>query len=430
MQHTIRSTRSCWFTFMVLLAVGTLAVRADSVQPDSSENLQAYYRWALSCIEGIYADIPSMTKWAEKAAQRYVEDPGSVIVALGDDGFAGELTGRSGGIMRMQSRFPRNPSAAVVLYAIREDQIEGAAEQMHLLHEAGAMVIAFARPSVLQQAHAAGARWSTAVTNHAAPAGGLFKNKDGLWHVPTDTTANAIASWTWLAEFTSACARLGQMPVFFEGYAVPGGQEWARRLEREKFHDDTPYPAPAGQYGRNYLRALRKDIDVVFLREADNIRALASLVVDARNAGRGVYAFTHGHSIMYHHGFPGDPGFFTKLNRDWFSQKADITLQAGDLVFCVGFDQLFQGWNFKNWMEDAREAGASLVWSITDYNENPESGAHLIPMEEIFINQRWSFGDAVVNVPGHPIHICPTSGVIAEFVFWSANAAIADLAGF
>ena len=365
---------------------------------------------------------------AEAAALRYIEVQGSAICALGDPGFVGELQGRSGGLIHLQTRAPGAPAAAIVLYSLREDRIDADAEATAKLHDAGSLVIVFGRASLIDAVQERGGKWQYALHNHALTDGGLLKNAaTGDFLIPTDPVASAIAGWAWVAEFAAACSRLGKFPVFYEGYAVPGGKAWADKLRQSKFHVDAPYAVPAGRLARDFLRDLRKDIDALYFREADAMRELARRVVENQEAGLGVYAFLHGHSVMLREDYPGNPGYFTRLNRSWFDQYSHITLQPGDLVFCLGFDQIYQGWQFKTWAGDARASGAVLAWSITDYNENPESGALTIPEDELWINQRWSFGDAVVNVPGYPINICPTSGVIAEFILWSVQAQVALL---
>ena len=42
--------------------------------------------------------------------------------------------------------------------------------------------------------------------------------------------------------------------------------------------------------------------------------------------------------------------------------------------------------------------------------------------DEVYIDQHWAFGDAVVEVPGYDVKILPTSGVISEAVLWMVCA--------
>ncbi len=412
------------FVLLCALFVSTGTLQAAAQAPAHGSG--AYYNWVSTCIDGIRDDLPAMTPTLDAAAKRYIEVEDSVIAVMGDEGFTGEVSGRSGGIMKMRNG-PGKPTSSIVLYAIREDTFDKAVKEMTDMTDNGVIVVAFGRKQILDRAKKAGAKWTDSVDNHAAANGGLFKTTDGAWIVPTDTTANAIASWTWIGEFLAACSRIGKMPVVYEGYAVPGGQEWDTLVGKNKFHAEEPFKAEPGRYGRDFLRNMKKDIDAVYFGESTNIHKVAALAVRNRKAGKGVYTFIHGHCAMQHVGFPGDPGYLTQCNDGWFAQKKDITLKRGDFVFCIGFDQIFEGWQFGTWTSDARKAGVVLAWSITDYNEKAECGYRAIAPGEILVDQRWSLGDAVVNVPMHPVNILPTSGVLAEFVLWSTNAEIYDM---
>ena len=63
---------------------------------------------------------------------------------------------------------------------------------------------------------------------------GVFGN-----HFPIDTVANVIDLWTWTGEFVAACTRLGQMPVLYQSYGLPGGRERAKKYQGKRFHDDS-----------------------------------------------------------------------------------------------------------------------------------------------------------------------------------------------
>lgn len=417
------------FHFMVTLIaamvlLGLCQVCPAAVRPAPNAAAQAYYDWHVSCLDGLKQDMPNFTASAEQAAERYVNQNNG-ISAMGDDGFTGEVSGRSGGIYAM-----RNSASAdgktVVMYDIREDKIADAAQKMAEIHKQGNLVIAFGRQTLLDAAKQAGGEWDFAIDTHAAPHGGLFRTKEGNWIIPTDPSASVTASWVWIAEFIGACTRLGKMPVVFEGYAVPGGMEWIKQFVNMKFHSEVPFKAEPGRYGRDFIRNMRKDLDAVFFSEEPNMQKVVALALQTQKAGKKVYTFVHGHCAMTHVGYPGDPGYFTQINHSWFDQKTNITIAPGDFIFCIGFDQTFQTGQFNNWTPSARAQGAKLAWSITDYNENPDCGIGTILPGEINVDQRWSLGDSVVNVPMHPVNICPTSGVLAEYVMWSTDAIMYD----
>jgi len=248
---------------------------------------------------------------------------------------------------------------------------------------------------------------------------------DGTWEdgrIPIDSPVKLAALWLWTGEFVAACTRRGKMPPMYLGYAVPGGKERAAKYGRHtRFHDEAPVAVPAGQVARAYLAALRADLRAVADQEMDAIVRTASLAWETRQAGRGVYAFLHGHAVHSSLGGPADPGYFTQANRDWLELRDDIALQSGDFMLCLGFDQPFDDEWFGNLAPRLRRDGVKLAISVTDYKQE---AVRAIPPEEPFINQHWGFGDAVVALPGYDVKILPTSGVIAETILWMVQAGI------
>ncbi len=387
---------------------------------------EAYCDWLAGCINAMEKDMPSITASADKAAELYVHE-GYQIGTIGDQGFFGESYGRSGGMMRMLSpgQIRNAKMKTIVLVALREDKWdETLAKVREYVDSGNSMVIGFGRAELLKRAKTDGVEFDAVVDNHAAPHGGLFKDGD-TWVVPTSPTANVTALWVWTGEFVAGCTRRGKMPPMFQGYAVPGGQERAKRIGHVKFHETKPEPVEPGRIGREFLDELRADLSKVREQEMTDIRATAAKAVAAREAGRGVYAFLHGHAVGGEQiGYPHDPGYFEQLNAGWFRQRRDVKLGEGDFVLCIGFDQRFHGWNFRKWDDEARKAGATLAWSFTDYKDDEVDA---LGDDEIFINQHWAFGDAVATVPGYDIKILPTSGVIADAVLWMVTAEMHEI---
>ncbi len=383
-----------------------------------------YYLWLFACMLQIEGDLPSIIESAETAAHLYVgEDYG--LVVSGSTAFKAEANGRSGGMIQLGALWRQGHVSrrTIVLYDLREEQLEQDVATAASLRQNDNLVIAFARRPVLREAEQAGAAFDATVENHAGYDGGLYQAEDGSWVVPTDPTANLVALWVWTGEFVAACTRLGKMPTMYQSYAVPGARERAGKLQQLKFHEETPIPVEPGVVGRRFLDELREDLAQVREQETDNLRAVATLAAQAGTAGRGVYAYLHGHALLREIGCAHDPGYFTQINDNWYHQREDIQLEPGDFVFCVGYDCLFRGddeprrWGY--FAERARKADATLAWSITSYK--PEETAAILP-GEIFVDQHWDFGDAVVPLPGYDIKILPTSGVVSEAVFWMVTA--------
>jgi hypothetical protein len=410
------------FRVTLILALLALAVGAVWAQGTPGADAQ-YFSSVRGCVGDFNADLPAITASAEVAAGHFVHDNWD-FGAWGEGSFVSEFTGRAGGPMPIVN--PVKPGTGdhkiIVLYCPREAQLPADWVALKAFHAHGDMVIAFTRPEILAQAQAAGVTFDAVVDNHAAPHGGMFPvtvKGETSWVVPTDPVANMIGEWTWIGEFVGACTRLGQMPTMWESFGVPGAMERDNLYRKLRFHAEKPIPVPAGQVGRDYLSGLRWSLDELDRQEAEHITTAGEEAHAAHAAGHMAYAGITGHSFIQLQGCPHDPGYLVKLLKDWALQRPDVTLQAGDFVLGLGYDAPFVGPAYGNLAEKARAAGATLVWSCTDYH--PDLIAAL-PAHELFINQRWAIGDALVQLPGYDIRILPPSGVIGQTILWMIEA--------
>lgn len=394
---------------------------------------EAYYQWIVSCLDGVGEDLPALTASAEAAAARYVKADYELGI-YGDEGLVGEILGRSGGPMRLyvesstgEMRIGQPGLKCVILLVLREDNLDAVVARAVELRKLGdKLLVGIGRGELFAKAKAAGLVLDAVLDNHAAPHGGLSPDGRGVWQVPTDPVASMIVAWAWVAEFVGACTRLGKMPPMYQGFAVPGGKERAARIGNIKFHAEKPAPMPPGAVGKEYLAEQRKDVDAVHKEEMAGMRRVADLAMQARQAGKNLYCFVHGHAVLGHIPYPpNDPGFFKRANRSWFDLVKNLRLAAGDLVFCVGFDTVFQGKEWNNFAENARKDGVKLAWSLTTYRSDD---IKTIPAAEPFIAQHWAFGDAVAALEGYDVKIIPTGGVQAELVYWMVNAEMLRLA--
>jgi hypothetical protein len=85
----------------------------------------------------------------------------------------------------------------------------------------------------------------------------------------------------------------------------------------------------------------------------------------------------------------------------------------------VGYSKIYSGPRFRGFISAMRARGVRLVWSLASYDRDPAQGIPAICRDEIFIDQQWRLGDAVVTCPGYDVPILPASGVMAEAVLWS-----------
>ena len=400
--------------------------QGDEGVPSSGREVGAdrFLAWLDSCIAGTAADVPDLVRTAEAAAARYVCE-GQDVGIFGDQGLVCEGTGRSGGMIGLKRVSQPDELVAsgwqgVVLCFPRESGLSDDFTHIRNFLRAGWHVIVFGRAAIQAAAEAAGVRPNAFVRSHATEHGGLFQDAQDRWVVPTEHAADIVSMWAWLGEFVAACTRLGRMPVIYQSYDVPGARERPDRFRGMKFHAELPVPMEAGRAARAYLAELRACLGRFRAAERQHVRQAAAAALEAKLLGRRLYAFPHNHTLLRGRlGGLHDPGHFTQLNESWFNAKPMLPVDRGDLVFCVGYSRIYAGGEFGTFADDMRGRGARLIWSLASYDRDPICGTAGIRSDEIFIDQHWHYGDAVVEVPGYDVRILPTSGVMAEAVMWS-----------
>ena len=420
----------CVCILMLAAPVGAQQPGASRVAASPGVGAEAYYQWLSGCLDGIGGDLPAIIRSAEAAAAVYIED-GARIGALGDPALVGEFSGRAGGLGQTSRarNIDRQGWRGVVLFFPRERTLADDLRKARGLRERGLMVIGFGGPAIEEAAREAGVKWSAFIANHAAPTDGLFPAEGGGMVVPTEATASIAATWTWTGEFVAALTRLGKMPVLLQSIMVPGASDRAGKYRNLKFHEGTPEKVEAGRLGREYLAELRRCLGAVHEHEMGKIRKVAEMATANVRSGKGVHVFAHGHALRYLIGVPHDPGLFHQVNSGLFELKDDPGIAEGDLVFCVGYDRIFEGWYYRDGTTRMRAAGATMAWSMTDYNRDPEFGPAALPKDEIIVGQHWELGDAVVTVPGYDIKILPPSGVIALAILRMTEAEMLAILG-
>ncbi|MFZ4395761.1 MAG: hypothetical protein ACOYOU_09070 [Kiritimatiellia bacterium] len=395
-----------------------------------SDGAGTYYRWLMNCLDGIEKDVPRIIPSAEAAARVHVE--GGAIGIDGDASFLYEGFGRCGGLMSLATR---RPDMRIRLTGLVDSGASAGALAGVDRRPDGWIRIGFGSGCVLDRAIAEGAPFDHVVRNHAAVHNGLFPLGDGLWMVPTVQHANLVALWVWTGEFVAACTRLGKMPLMFQGFAFPGGRERALKLggpavlggagcgSEWLFHDQPPEPVAAGVTGRAYLLEVRAILERVWSRETGNIRRAATVAAQAREKGHTIRVAAEFHAF---NGIRNRP-----CNASWLSygmprDAGSNSIKAGDVILCMGYTEVR-----KDCADAARAAGATFMTSFSSclerrrLSERP-TGENRRP-DELFIDQHWPFGDAVVQFPGYDIKLLPPSGVVGEAILQMFTAEVYTL---
>lgn len=394
--------------FMGIAAIGAWCAPCQADSPPTDR----FYKWIVGCLEGIKADLPRIGESAERAARLFVED-GYEIAAWGDPAFASEFSGRAGGLMRVLY-FKQQEDAVpktIVLAAPRQDHIESDLRQAAQMNSEERLVVLFARAEILSLAKRLGLRFDYAVDTHAAPHGGLIKNPDGKWVLPTDRIASIAALWAWTGEFVAACTRLGRMPVMWQSLSVPDAEKRAAKYRKLKFHDQTPAPIEPGAAGRDYLTAVLNTLSAVRTTERERIESVSAQAVAATASGRKFYVCGAGHATKYPPAAAHDPGVFIFLSEG----QACPDFKPRDFLFLVGYDEHWLDAQLGQVSRECRRLGGKVAWTLSRYGKSRITG---VEPGETIIDQHWELGDAVVLLPGYDVRILPSSGIIAEAVMW------------
>jgi uncharacterized phosphosugar-binding protein len=406
------------------------AAPAKPSQPGAA--MDAYYSWMQANLDALEKNLPAITTSAEAAAEKYVTGEWD-LCASGDFGVAGEAVGRSGGIMSFRwaspiGRYVKPGTKQIVLLALREDHYEDYLKQAReKLADASSFVILMGPASLLERARKDGFPHAATIDNQAPSGEGFFPAAGDARAVSTSLVANLAALWTWTGEFVAACTRRGKMPALYQSFGVPGAKDRAEKLKGVRFEEQAPAPIKPGVLGKAYLNAARSDLGTFYKAERENLEKASRLAVETARQGRKVYAFLHGHAIVMDQlTYPSSAGIFTQLNpNNWFAQNPKFTLGQGDFVLCVGYASRFHDGDFKAWDDSARKVGATLAWSFTDYQ--PAEVQAVRDAGELWINQHWAYGDAVVEIPGYELKAFPTSGLIAMAVLRLVEAGVFGL---
>jgi uncharacterized phosphosugar-binding protein len=419
--HTI-----LWVLIISLTACG----RAGGEEvANGTGGARAYYDWVMQTVDALEADLAQISDAGTMAAKAFVD--GRNIGVRGGRGLDTELNERAGGLLAYRGE--PGEAGDIIIYAFGVQSAEDGDVAMLLqreladaqaLRSGGSVVIGIGSLKQLQ-AHGVAEQAAQICTifldNHAPGSDGLLIDSEQRAIIPTFTTANAIVLWSWCTEFFSACTRLGHTLPMYASYLVPGGRERAAKYRGQRFQQDMQLePIESGLLGQRYLDGIRQLFAKIGAESWQPLLDAAEHVTETLSGDGKVFITAFGHYSKYHTGgqLAGDPSLFERLNLKDKTQPIDI--DADDYVIAIGYS-----WppGSKLWTQPKvmRQAGG-VAWVITDYETKPQD----VQPGETLINQHWELGDALVEVPGYDIRICPPSGVTSEALMWMLTAAVYD----
>jgi hypothetical protein len=404
-------------SFALLVLILALPARGQT------RAIEAYYRHADDVLAGLEKQIPQIVPVAEAMAKQYVDHADFGLAVDGYAPFFCELQGRAGGIMTCAGWWPMERASVgkwkgVVLLALRDGMLKDDAAAIAVYAKAGCRVVLFGTTAMLEAARGAGVVSDGQVV---VPSG---DGRDPA--TPSYAFRSMAAGWVWTAEFVAACTRAGKMPVMFQSISIPSGMERLKTYETtwdqnpaasyRKFHDTAPPPVPAKQLSRAYLKEVREHLAKVTKAQKKQLAEAAHTIAQARAAHRRIYLYTNTHSLGSLVNDPKLQNLFTPITGAKIRSTETtrpVGFENGDVLLGIGYDFIPNDANNDFLADAARPAGVRCIWSAASYF--PDRVTH--PPGELFLDQHWELGDAVVQMPGYDIPILPASGLLSMTMF-------------
>jgi hypothetical protein len=358
--------------------------------------------------------LDSLASAADRAADRIVS--GGRFFADGDEGgFAGELCGRSGGLMGIGPAPSPEAVASrdVVIAASLGLQPNSLLERLHTYMHRGALVVTVGsgRSWIRGEGHA---HLDTFVEPGTVP---VVPHR-GQMICPCGGALAITAAWVFVAEFVTACLRRGRVPVCWQSVGLPDAPARNARYGGMVFHPPGDFlvePVPDREKGREYLAELHRCLSSIRLREGHHFTDAGRLAAEAIRTGATVWCDALGHHLPAQRGIAGDPALFSLQ----FPERGEKGKR-----FSPGDVYVYNGYYFypKEELELARKSRIGSVW-ILGGKEVLSISPHL---GEIHIDAHWRYGDTSIVIPGYDVPIIPASGVVMTATLWMMVAAAAQ----
>jgi hypothetical protein len=322
---------------------------------------------------------------------------GSLSLGGAERGWISEGSGRSGGIMHL-GQASQAKAGDVVWLSYAADSYDAQLKAATDLEANKVLVIAFGpRP--------------------ASGAPGFHNWLDSMTPWNSDSNfnmmGNVLSLWTLTGELAAATARKGKTMVFWQSIVMPKlHPESVGRNERYKdrmFHEaGEPHmePVKAGVAASAYLDSMTKTIRDVESQELQKIVGVGQEVGRRAAASHpAVYiAITH----MVTGEVLGTSKWMTlfKGNND---ERLTAALGSDGYLVWMGY---YDGVPSNKWAA-VRKANAKAAWIVVPL---PGQSYDFEKYGDVFINQHWDPGDAVVTMPGYDVHILPAMGVTQLYI--------------
>lgn len=453
--------RSACLLAALLTATGAGLAAEAEVASRSLQQGMARMELAIAHAEGL---LPEISKAAEGAARRWVAGGG--LYAAGDSCATDELFYRAGGLMGLkrigaskqngnglQVSWNEVPEKSVILYAMHRHVDPGILlfEDLNHLMAKGDTVVLFGSShwlACLRSVEALRKRLPTGrcfFLDTGLPQDTSFTTADGRHYGDVSGMVTAIHAWTFTAELIAACTRQNQTPVILPSGAIPGYEPWETQYRTSAFHADiTLRPIEAGVLGRQYLKLLRQQIRAC-ATSAPRVQAAARMLADVPS-NQAVYAMVQSHLLAGDAWIPKELPNWILVQRTWRWRRASLTIEKGDGVLWLGdfdwpADEVVRAATMGNPLAAVSLYGPGqppshtpLVTSGAAHGKAPPhaAGPSRIRVESppvdiacpaptnaaVWIPAPWQYPDALVELDGYPLPVCPSSSIVQGILLW------------
>ncbi|MFO1093308.1 MAG: hypothetical protein U0992_08340 [Planctomycetaceae bacterium] len=454
-----------------IVATWSSAAAAEPIAVEQAGD--RFVNFVLSEIETTRQAIPTMTRAADVAARRIVEQEGELLSA-GDLSFSLEPVWRAGGIAFAKRYLPDKESAKAQLQAASEElpfyrtkefiddfSVESAdgndvvllgyesetVEARELLPtcrqllNSGAFVVFFgSQASALQLEKSLGRPENLVAITHQVPDGGVLDIAGWPEKICSGRSlANRLYLWTFQAELIAAFMRLGKIPGILLSVTYESPQVWNLPL----MYDYRFIPAfhvthvPPGVLGDAYLNGIRDIVAAIVPPQRDKFRKAAAWLAEARRAKRTSYALLiHGLDPVQ---LPGDPGLFRVYSEgNAYYPQIEREMRADEVALFVGY----------NWYPDElaaavdRAHGKQILCFTLVQHQPPKPATYGevgelehfttfddLPQSEnrIYIDLHFAEYNAVLKIPDYPIPALESSAFAEDVVYWHLVADTIEL---
>ncbi|NIA17163.1 MAG: hypothetical protein GWO86_02325 [Planctomycetes bacterium] len=298
----------------------------------------------------------------------------------------------------------------IVLIGIRDKLDANDCKAIRDWKSRGAYVVAFASSKALPSEQKA---LPDALIDNCSSPGLIIKSSEGNQKLcPVDTVVNIVNLWVWTGELTSACTRLGKMPIIYKSYLLAGGVERAKKYRGKTFHDDmTIEPVPPGRLGNSYLDAISGALRSFRQTNMNRLVTVSEWWRAVKNP-ENARLLTMGHLFPAHFQDSRAPQSIT-MKSGWNEKSlSNLPPLEQNFVFICGYQNAP-----KKLIEQAKTKGIKLAY-ISVKSTTPAEPADNI----IYLNPYWPLDDGCVTLPGYDIPILPASGVINAAIYWALLA--------